>query len=883
MSNQDDDAANDQDINAQAIGRQGAAIGKGEKCLFPLMPPLVIDKRASRNKRFLWPKKDATTRDISKRVKGLCAYATHHETCPVGLLDFALDQIHEALYLIDENGRLMQVNDQAVKALGYTRNELLDMGIHDIDTDNAKKAFQRTLTGKQEQTSFLLRTRHRAKNGNTFPVEVSVNPFNHGDAQFSLLLARDISEQHQKEMIEHRSLRDFRTLVEDSPDTVVRYNRDGTRSYVNPAFVAAMGKPITDLLGKRPSEDSNSPAGLAYEARLYEVMANGTGCEIELECPCRQTYLVRVTPETGEHGEVTGALCIGRNITSFKENRRRLEQAEAQANIGHWEWDYEQKAALVSAEVCRIFGHPSGWRPHINDILAVILDDDRERIIQMFQEAYQLRTQEISYDYRINREGGGIRYLHNSVHIEYDEHANTPRHFVGTVRDVTELKTYEHYLNELATNDTLTGLPNRTQFHAQANKAIAEASRNDARVGILVMDLDRFKAVNDSFGHDIGDRILFEIANRLQEAIRSYDTVARLSGDQFAFVVPGIKEVANLGRIASKIFQCFADAFLHQDKEIYVTASIGIAMYPADALDTASLIQYADAALGHAKEQGRGCYQFYNCELTARSRDRLMLESALRHALGRQELELHYQPKLDLVTGRVVGAEALLRWHHPEIGMVPPDKFIGIAEDSGQISSIGAWVLNTACAAAYHWNQGVSPLKIAVNLSSRQFRDDDLFTTVCNALALTGCEPQWLELEITESLLLHGDDKVSSTLQAFRKMGISIAIDDFGTGYSALGYLKRFPISVLKIDRSFTSGITVERDSTELVKAIISMARSLNLELVAEGIETKAQESFLQAHGCHLGQGYLYSKPLPRDVFETKLQPGSNNSFHWIA
>jgi diguanylate cyclase (GGDEF)-like protein/PAS domain S-box-containing protein len=878
MNNHNDTAANDQSILAPTDEKE-------EISLFPPMTPRLITKNSPSSGKYPFWEGSAAPKDISIRARQLCSHSTDHQTCPVGLLDFALGQIHDALYLMDENACFIEVNEQASRILGYSREELLDMSLHDIDQEFTQEQWQEKLKARHEQPSYIQESRHKAKDGRIFPVEVSGSLFYQDGRIFFLSLARDISARQQAEAVRLGHLQDFRALVEHSPDPIVRYDRAGIRIYANPAYVAKMGKPLAELLGTRPSDDDNSPAVLAYEKRLHEVIASGSGSEMELECAKGlgrgATHLARLTPEFGPAGEVTGVLCVSRDITSVKENRRRLEQAEALAHIGHWEWDYARKISLVSDEVCRIYGHPCGWRPHLKDILAVILDDDRERIIQAFNDAYRQRSPEISYNYRINREGGGIRYLHNSVHIEYEDCSDTPRHFIGTVQDVTEVKTYEHYLNELATSDTLTGLPNRTQFQAQAGKAVAEASRNGTKVGILVMDLDRFKGVNDSFGHDIGDRILFELGERLKQTIRSYDTVARLSGDQFAFIAPGIKEADNLERIAGNIFQCFSAAFVHQDKEIYVTPSIGIAMYPADALEAPALLQCADTALGHAKERGRACYQFYNSELTTRSRQRLMLETALRHAITRQELVLYYQPKLDLSNGRVVGAEALLRWQHPEIGMVPPDRFIGIAEDSKQISSIGAWVLNTACATAQHWNQGGPPLKIAVNLSSRQFRDDDLLTTVCNALAATGCEPQWLELEITESLLLDGDDRVHSTLQAFRKMGISIAIDDFGTGYSALGYLKRFPISVLKIDRSFTADITIEQDSTELVKAIILMARSLHLELVAEGIETAAQESFLQAHGCHLGQGYLYSKPVPRDVFEARLQLSKNNSFHW--
>ncbi|HZW25637.1 MAG TPA: bifunctional diguanylate cyclase/phosphodiesterase, partial [Gallionella sp.] len=351
--------------------------------------------------------------------------------------------------------------------------------------------------------------------------------------------------------------------------------------------------------------------------------------------------------------------------------------------------------------------------------------------------------------------------------------------------------------------------------------------------------------------------------------VRGYDTVARLGGDEFAILLPEIRSGDDLGGVADKILQAFSAPFLLEGQEVFVSTSIGIALYPDDGLDADDLLKHADSAMYFAKRSGRSNFRFYSKELTASANERLTLEGDLRRGIARDELELYFQPKVRLADGAVVGSEALLRWHHPQRGTVSPDRFIPIAEDSGLIVEIGAWVLRQGCRAACDWNAPGKPLhKVAINLSARQFQSGNLVKTVRQTLTETGCRPEWIELEITESLLLDEEGEVLEMLEAFREMGITIAIDDFGTGYSALSYLARFPIDTLKIDRSFISRVTEYGHHTELVKAIVSIARCLNQQVVAEGVETAEQAALLQAYGCQMVQGYFYGKPMGRDDFE---------------
>jgi diguanylate cyclase (GGDEF)-like protein/PAS domain S-box-containing protein len=444
--------------------------------------------------------------------------------------------------------------------------------------------------------------------------------------------------------------------------------------------------------------------------------------------------------------------------------------------------------------------------------------------------------------------------------------------FHAACRDLSEIAQFRKKVHHQAYFDALTDLPNRTLLQDRIRQTIADAAYHGNTFGFMLLDIDRFKEINDTFGHDVGDQLLRQAAQRLLACVRTYDTVARPGGDEFAVLLPEVRHGSDLGSVAAKMLEALAQPFALQDHEIYVSASIGIALFPEDSADMEGLFKFADSAMYHAKSQGRNNFQFYAKALTARSAQRLSLESALRKALPQSELELHYQPQVDLPTGRVVGAEALLRWRRTGHGLVMPDAFIGIAEESGLIVEIGEWVLATACATVAAWNRGREvPLKMAVNLSTRQFVRNDLVGAVQRILRETACAPQWLGLEITESLLLEDSDEVGAALKGLHQMGLAISIDDFGTGYSALGYLSRFPVGQIKIDKSFVRDVPADRNKSELVKAIVSIGTALRLGVVAEGVETRLHADFLRDAGCPLAQGYLYGKPMPREVFESFL------------
>jgi len=442
--------------------------------------------------------------------------------------------------------------------------------------------------------------------------------------------------------------------------------------------------------------------------------------------------------------------------------------------------------------------------------------------------------------------------------------AGIPVGRVYSYRDVTERRRAEDDLQFIANHDALTQLPNRSLFARCLDGALARARRRDSKLSILFIDLDRFKNINDTLGHESGDRLLGEVAARLRHCLRETDTVARLGGDEFVVLAEDVHGSVPAVPLAQRILEALAQPHVLDGRECHVTASIGIANYPEDGSDTASLLKHADIAMYRAKEKGKNAFEFYTPQLNIHTVERLALEASLRHAIERDELVLHYQPKLDLATRRIVGVEALIRWQHPDLGFVPPGAFIPLAEETGLVVPIGEWVLRTACNQAQRWiAEGLAPLRVAVNISARQFVRDDLPLCIDQVLQATGMDADLLEIELTESMTMTHVDRAIEVMAALKLRRIHLAIDDFGTGYSSLGYLKRFPIDSVKIDRSFVRDLPHAPRDCGLAQAAIAMAHALGLRAVAEGVETEEQLAFLQHHGCDEVQGFYFARPMP--------------------
>ncbi|HEX7645455.1 MAG TPA: EAL domain-containing protein [Burkholderiaceae bacterium] len=449
---------------------------------------------------------------------------------------------------------------------------------------------------------------------------------------------------------------------------------------------------------------------------------------------------------------------------------------------------------------------------------------------------------------------------------------------VAIMRDISERKRLETKVQYQATHDSLTGLSNRTLLHDRLNQAISQAMRNDHEIWVIFVDLDRFKMVNDSLGHKAGDAFLLAVAERLQAIVREADTVARLGGDEFVLILPEAGDGKLSAGTLQRIMQTISRPIPVEQKEFSLNCSMGVAVFPSDGETAELLIERADMAMYRAKETGRNNFQFFTAEMNERLIERMRIEEALHDAVARQEFELHYQPQVDLLTGRVIGAEALIRWRHPEMGLIPPARFIPLAEETGLIVPIGQWVLRSACAQITAWDragvQGLHGLRIAVNLSARQFAQPDLVQSIAEVLRSTGIAPDRLEIELTEGLVMTDVENAIETLHELKKLGLQLSIDDFGTGYSSLSYLQRFPIDVLKIDRSFVRDITDTSGEATIVHTIISMAHNLRLRVIAEGVETAAQLAYLKRHECDEMQGYYFSRPLPAGEMEELLRQG---------
>ncbi|OFZ69138.1 MAG: hypothetical protein A2V79_12150 [Betaproteobacteria bacterium RBG_16_56_24] len=538
---------------------------------------------------------------------------------------------------------------------------------------------------------------------------------------------------------------------------------------------------------------------------------------------------------------------------------RRYEQLNQLAPDAIFLLDTDLRVCEVNAAAAKLLGEPPGDL-HGRNLAEFVAGDLRE--LQRLVESAEGSTSH--FEASILRAGG--------IRVPVEIHANRPMPDEPLIqaffRDISVIQQSREALHHLAHHDPLTTLPNRLLFHDRLDHALELARREGRQVAVLFLDLDRFKNINDTLGHPTGDKLLLEVAKRIRSMVREQDTLGRLGGDEFLLLIEQLGGTREAAMVAQKILEAFVQPFAVEGHELYLSASIGISLFPVDGQNGATLVRNADMAMYRAKEQGRNNYQFYTQKLTDSAVERVALETALRRALERGELLLHYQPQIDLKSGLLIGAEALIRWQHPEMGLVLPGRFIHLADESGLTQPIGEWVLFSACEQMRRWReQGLNLPRIAINLSGRQLQKNETIKLVQRVLRETGLEPDRLELEITESFIMRQADEAIDMLNRLKKIGVQLAIDDFGTGYSSLSYLKRLPVHKLKIDQSFVQGIPQDSNDVAIVRAIIALGRSMQLTVIAEGVETEQQQDFLRNEGCDEGQGYLYSRPVSGEDF----------------
>lgn len=688
----------------------------------------------------------------------------------------------------------------------------------------------------------------------------------------------------------------YRTIVETMEDAYYEVDLSGKLVFANNALSRMLGYTLDEVIGKSNRCFMTPRAIVIVFAAFNEVYRTGEpkrnqdwehihkdGTLINVEGSVQLTRNMDGTP-IGFRGILRDVTARRKIELELRESEMRFRSLTNLSSDWYWEQDTQFRYTRMESRHQNLDSTQAsflGKRPWESD-LEIQADGGwaGHRAIlaanQPFRDVVMHRLLAGEKPYYISVSGAPI-FDENGEAIGYR----------GVSREITDQRIAEQRIRHLATHDSLTDLPNRMMFSQMLAAALALGQRCNHQFAVLFLDLDRFKFINDSLGHEAGDKLLQEIAIRLKEAIDPGDTIARMGGDEFVVLVREVSGVEQVGNVARRLLAAAAESFVLVDQECNVTASIGIAMYPMHGADEQTLMKHADIAMYLAKDQGKNDFRFYTHEIVASSHERLALESNLRHALAQNEFSVYYQPKLDLRSGKINGVEALLRWENQTLGRIPPDEFIPIAEEIGLIVPIGKWVLQTACAQNVAWQrQGFEPLSMAVNLSVRQFGDENLLRDIAAVLAETGMDPTLLELEITEGMVIHNPDRVLLLLLAIKEMGVRLAMDDFGTGYSSLGQLNNFPLDTLKVDRSFINDIPANAGAMAIAQATIAMGKAMKLTVVAEGVETAAQADFLRQHGCDEMQGHHFSMALSPEAVTLLLQhylPNMHSMQHSFA
>jgi diguanylate cyclase (GGDEF)-like protein/PAS domain S-box-containing protein len=663
-----------------------------------------------------------------------------------------------------------------------------------------------------------------------------------------------------------------RQLVERMREGLVQSDIDGTMRFVNDRFCEMTGYSRDELVGLKTSTLVATDEDRELLLSKAALRRQGISDQYEIRIRRRDGSVVWMeiggAPVTDADGNVVGTIGVHNDITERRLSEEALRDSESRYRLmaenstdvisrsdanGHILYASDATRRLLGYEPSEVVGR---------SIYSFVIEADRDEVSRASRALSDGATR--SFAYHAIRKDGSIVWFETTSRAILDPVTGAVLDIVSVSRDISERKRAEEQIEYQAYHDALTGLPNRLLFRDRLTVALAHAKRLQQHVAVMFLDLDGFKLVNDTLGHSLGDELLKVVASRLRGALREEDSIARMGGDEFTVLLSDLSRPDDAAKIAQKLLDTIAQPIRVDEQELFVTTSIGIALFPNDGETAEALLKNADHAMYRAKDVGRNSYQLCTPAMNSRALERLSLENALRRAVERGEFVLHYQPQLNVVTGAVVGMEALMRWNHPTQGVVPPATFIPIAEETRLIVAMGEWALREACRQAKKWQLTEYPsLRMAVNLSPRQFQHGDLRKMIASALEESGLAPQSLELEITESTAMQNTDRTVATLRALRDMGVRIAIDDFGTGHSSLNYLRSFPLDSVKIDQAFIHEIESSPSDRAIVSAIIAMAHGLSLRVTAEGVETEEQLAFLRASGCEEVQGYLFGRPAP--------------------
>jgi diguanylate cyclase (GGDEF)-like protein/PAS domain S-box-containing protein len=834
----------------------------------------------------------SATRDVTERVRA--EQALRESESRNRLLATVVEQTNAAIVTKDLDNRVLTWNPGAAALYGYSAEAAIGQNITRLVIPGADDArVQAAIADTRACRNYTRFDVRHDRNGAAFDVEVAYSPLFDIEGQHigEISISRDITARLAAERALRASEARSRLLaavVEQSSEAIITKDLDnivvswngGAERMYGWSAAEAVGRNITHLVHPKASAAEVAARIEKLRAARPEVWhalsfrRDGSTMHVD----------VNVSPLHDENGRHIGEITMVRDVTqrvraeeALRDHQLFLEQAQAVGGIGSWAINLPDGSLTWSDETLRVFGLTrETFDNRTETFWSRVYPDDLASVRDAIARALAARTT-YTQEFRIVRADGEVRWIYEHAAIICDA-GGEPERIVGVTQDVTERRAARERIEFLATRDPLTELPNRVLLLDRIGHGLASAARNGTQVALLFIDLDRFKTINDSLGHQVGDQMLKQVAERLSRCVRREDTLARLGGDEFVVLLEGLSDAQIASQVARKVLKLLSRPYTIDGHQLSTSCSIGISLYPTDGEDAQTLMKNADAAMYHAKERGRGNYQYFSSDLHSRAVERLSIETALRRALERDELELHYQPQVRIEDSRVVGMEALLRWNHPEQGLLAPARFIRIAEESGLIVPMGEWALNAACAQMRAWqDMGYQPGRLAVNVSVGQI-SRGFVRTVGRILELHRIEGSQLELEMTESLLMQQVEENIRLLRRLGESGVQVALDDFGTGYSSLAYLKKFPIDALKVDRTFVRDLVDDPDDSAITAAVIAIGHHLQLRVVAEGVESAEQLAILKAMRCDEYQGYLFSRPVPAATFAQRFLAGQGGT-----